>query len=131
LGDVVLDGRLDTAVQIDGRWHIIDYKTDAVSHGTFASYSKKYYDQLALYAIALELCFGIQDDIVGILYFTQCRESISFTFSKQTRDAISQRLEQFPSQIFNREFAAPKPETCQGCPYYFVNPQCPTTVAYY
>ncbi len=131
LGDLILDGRMDTAVNIQGTWHIIDYKTDAVSLDTFEAYSQKYYHQLALYAIALHMCFGIQDDIVGLLYFTQCQQTVSFTFSAHHLNAIIKNLHNIPNHIFKPAFVPPPRETCQACPYYFINPQCPTSVTYY
>jgi len=121
---------LDTAVKIEGRMHIIDYKTDAVSLTTYMAYSQKYYYQLALYAIALELVLGLSEEIVGMLYFTQVQKPVVFSFCKETRKTLIEQLRKLPQHVLKRDFIAPDPAVCQACPYYFVNPDCPKSMAY-
>lgn len=126
--ELVLEGRMDTAVQIDSIWHVIDYKTDAVSAEFVEDYSQKYYYQLGLYALALSLAFNLTEDIQGLLYFTQCQRTVYFTFSKQDRDTLKRDLQKIPNALFSKKFSPPSTEICYACPYYILDPKCPETI---
>lgn len=125
LDQLILEGRLDTAVIIDGVWTIIDYKTDAVTNETYLAYSEKYLYQLGLYAIAIEQCFKVKTPINGMLYFTQCQKTVPFSFTKEDRDQIKIALQSIYDTLFHHRFTPPKKETCLSCPYFKVDPECP------
>lgn len=55
----MLSGYIDGAYQLpDGRWQIVDYKTNQVTAGEVSSEAKKYELQLAVYALAIEAATG-------------------------------------------------------------------------
>ncbi len=64
---IAVHGSIDLAYQINGRWHVIDFKTDRVENGGEKQKAATYLTQLGVYAGAIEAATG-QRPAAGIMF---------------------------------------------------------------
>jgi len=93
---LILDGVIDLLVRDgDGRWRIIDYKSDRVAAGAVASHAERYALQMHIYAAAAARYLGAEqagDGIDATLYFLRCGATHVFAAAELTFAAAEQKV---------------------------------------
>ena len=64
---VPVHGTIDVAYEVEGTWHVLDFKTDDLRGRSVAEASQAYLPQLALYASALERAIG-ESPVPGLMF---------------------------------------------------------------
>ncbi len=117
-GGVLVEGVMDLAIQSpDGRWTVVDYKSNDLKHpGRFEELKDYYQKQLELYALALSRS-GLGDVSHCMLLFLTGPREHEWEF-----DASGCRVEEWTGQIIGRIAArdyTTTPDTkCERCGYW-------------
>jgi ATP-dependent helicase/nuclease subunit A len=87
----ILHGFIDCLYQdAEGRWHVLDYKTNRVAGGDVAAVAARYEMQLLLYALAAEQILS-QPPASAVLHFLRTGQE----FEQPYDDDARQRLVDF------------------------------------
>jgi ATP-dependent helicase/nuclease subunit A len=87
-----LRGFIDLIYQdADGRWHLVDYKTNHVTAADVSAVSERYALQLSVYALAAERVLG-QPPVELVLYFMQPGEEHHITWDDKARHRTIEQL---------------------------------------
>ncbi len=92
-----LQGVIDCLYQDhDGRWHVIDYKTNRVSAESLSTVARKYQMQMSVYALAVEKILR-EPPMELTLHFLRTGGEYSFAWDDAARiwtiDTVNQAIE--------------------------------------
>jgi len=120
-GPATIRGQIDLLYSdADGRWNVVDYKSDNVSADELAEHARRYRRQLLLYCAAVARQFG-RAPAAAVVYFLRPAEMYCFDPTDQaicetTRQAgrlVEQMIASSRSGKFERRGKPP----CPRCPY--------------
>jgi ATP-dependent helicase/nuclease subunit A len=119
----IIDGRIDTIIQTDNSWQVIDYKTDQIEESEIKDHAAIYYNQMGIYLLALKTMFNLDiEQYHAYIYFTWLGISYPLTFTKEALSKLHEKISHLPE---NNERSSITKETCQKCPYFQFNKNCP------
>ena len=67
----LLEGSIDLLLLGPGRTIVLDYKTDRAGPARRRELEDRYWPQLALYALAVQACYGGEGDVEMVLFFVR------------------------------------------------------------
>jgi len=86
--ETIIRGYLDRLYQdTEGRWHVIDFKTNRMSDGRLAELAAKYEMQLLVYALATERILGSAPASLT-LHFLRSGEEFAFAWDDDARRRV-------------------------------------------
>jgi ATP-dependent helicase/nuclease subunit A len=92
-GGRYLQGYIDALYQgDDGKWRIVDYKSNEVSRNAIASEAARYEMQLCVYALAVEHALGVSPAEL-VLYFLRPGEEYVFPWSDTARERVREMVD--------------------------------------
>jgi RecB family exonuclease len=95
----LLKGQIDLVFQsADGRWSILDYKTNRISEKDLEATARRYEFQLALYACVFGELTG-QFPSRGVLYFSAIGRPFTFEYGKGFAGAVRERLDRAHAEL--------------------------------
>ncbi len=115
-GEDFLTGTLDRVYRDkDGVWHVLDYKTDAVSSSALQQKGALYEPQLAFYALLVRKFFSAPEVRTHLL-FTHCvDEPVHFIYMQEHLERFERQLRESIAGIRRNEFPRPM-MPCRDCP---------------
>jgi len=121
---ITLTGQMDLLYQdTDGRWHIVDYKSDNVVAQQVAGHARKYKLQMMLYLVAARRHFG-ENVSDATIYFLKPGMAYKFSATVENLASTTQRLEDLTNHLFScratgrfERIYHSNPEHCRYCPY--------------
>ncbi len=99
LANGIVHGIIDLLIQIDGRWHVVDYKTDRKPDRIgldewMARHRDEHRFQMSVYALAVrQIDPSNREDIPVIVYFADSGAEIRFEFTAGELDRLEQSLD--------------------------------------
>jgi ATP-dependent exoDNAse (exonuclease V) beta subunit len=92
-GGRYLQGYIDAVYQgDDGKWRIVDYKSNEVSQSRIASEARRYEMQLYVYALAIERALGVSPAEL-VLYFLRPGEEYVFPWNDAARKQVQEMVD--------------------------------------
>lgn len=126
LGALTLRGQIDLLYRgSDGRWHIVDYKSDRVGPEGVEAHARRYELQMTAYALAAARWLGGRADVAdATLYFLRAAEGHRFDMGPSARARGSEEIELLAAQLGEArrrsEFPPAAGEYCRNCDYHGV-----------
>ena len=125
-GDFFLKGTFDRLVFSNGKWMIVDYKTDRIKgEEELKAKQESYRGQMTAYAVALNRILGVADFPTALLFTDQALlvreewDSAKLTQAITHLNKAHQEMEE-RSRLKEFHFAADR-AICQTCPYFALN----------
>jgi len=121
-GDATLRGQIDMLIEdTDGRWHVIDYKSDRVSADGLADRAESYRMQMHLYALAAWRHTGTPP-ARATLYFLRGGLLYPFTVAPAELERTRHQAQALAGQLaharrWNHYARANDPAACEVCAY--------------
>ncbi len=110
-------GTVDLWFEEDGEFHVVDYKTDAVSAASAAARAEEYRPQLALYALALERALG-QRPVAARLHFLRADTVVQVALDDQTLNQARSLIAGLRLARQQLRFDLREGGHCPACPFY-------------
>lgn len=117
--NLIMTGRIDLCYETETHWTVVDFKS------SFNHNPEQYQLQLELYALALIRTYNIQKPIHLLLYEAKTGATKTYSFQKEKALQLSNQLNLIPEIIIKQYFKAPARKTCEHCPVFQTNPNCP------
>jgi len=117
IGTLTIDGRFDLLFFEEDTAHVIDFKTGD-------AHSDPYQTQLKTYMLALSSLYP-NYAIKASLFFTQSQTIDTLEWNSTEMDQFKTQLHQLPSDIHQKMFKKPPKSTCDLCPLFQHDSQCP------
>jgi len=116
-GGVLVEGVMDLAIQGgDGRWTVVDYKSNELKHsGRFEELIEYYEKQLELYALALSRS-GLGDVSHCMLLFLSGPREREWEFDANGR-GVEEWAERIIARIAERDYSTTVDRKCERCGY--------------
>ncbi len=98
LDNGTVHGIIDLLIQIDNKWHVVDYKTDRKppsldTENWLMSHREQHRFQMSVYALAVQTIVSNHEDTVPvIIFFADVGQEIRFDFSAEELDALRKTL---------------------------------------
>ncbi|MCD6304253.1 MAG: PD-(D/E)XK nuclease family protein, partial [Planctomycetes bacterium] len=121
-GPALLHGQIDLLYAgADGRWHIVDYKSDRLDDAAAAAeHARRYELQVLTYAMAAASYFG-GPPADARLYFLRPGLSVAIPVNAADLERGRSRLEELARKLIDRrrtgDFEPRAGESCRTCPY--------------
>ena len=116
LGGDFLTGTIDRVYQdANGIWNVLDFKTDTITHGTFASRIEEYAEQLKFYAFLVHRFFSVSHVRATLMFTSMVNRPFVETYSVAALEGLKQEIGLAIIKIKNREFS-PRENPCEHCP---------------
>ena len=117
----ILRGQIDMIFEDDqGRWHVVDYKSDRVNESTVAGHAQSYRLQMLLYALAAWRHTGTPP-AQATLYFLRAGLTHSFDVSPESLEQARQEAQQLAGQLAQsrrtHRYARCSEDHCTVCSY--------------
>ena len=98
----LLKGQMDLVFQdSEGRWVLLDYKTNRLESSSKEALAKEYEFQLALYAFVFRRLYG-EGPERGVLYFSSIGQTHEFVYREEDFARIEARLEEVYARVLKR-----------------------------
>ncbi len=122
LGDDFLSGTMDRVYRgAEGRWHVLDYKTDRVSEERLAGRADEYWPQLEFYALLVHLFFKTAPVVAELLFAALPDRMLAREYSAGELGVARERIAADIAGIKSNLFP-PHHSSCPRCPFA---PCCP------
>ena len=117
LGEDFLTGTLDRVYRdADGRWNVLDYKTDAISKINLKQKIDQYTPQVKFYALLVQKFFSAENVRAKLLFTAVLENPISLEFSRDEMLKFEAELASIIAKIRATKFATDG-LPCSGCPF--------------
>lgn len=105
LGEDYLTGTIDRLYEAgDGRWAVVDYKTDAVTERELRKRAEGYKIQLEIYALLVSLFHGQPEVDATILFLRHTGRPVQFHFGPTELTAIKEKISAIITDIKSGRF---------------------------
>jgi ATP-dependent helicase/nuclease subunit A len=99
----ILKGQMDLVYQDrEGKWVVLDYKTNRIRPGDKAAAASEYEFQIGLYALVFRELTG-EAPAKGVLYFAHIDDTFEFPFTPTRFEDTRVRMERYYRRILERE----------------------------
>jgi ATP-dependent helicase/nuclease subunit A len=123
LGEDFLTGTIDRLYQNDeGRWALLDYKTDAITNAEIGRRAESYKIQVEIYALLISLFFDQPEVDATILFLRHTDKPVHYHFKDAELKLFRERISASLSDIKSGKFFLPS-DKCADCSYA-VNGRC-------
>jgi RecB family exonuclease len=117
LGDDYLSGTMDRVYRgSDGRWHVLDYKTDRVDASTVAGRAEEYWPQLEFYALLVHRFFNCAPVMAELLFAAMPHHVLRREYSSEGLADARQGIAAVIARIKSNTFP-PRLASCAKCPF--------------
>lgn len=117
IGKNFLTGTIDRVYNDkQNRWHILDYKTDAVSSASLEHTVALYEPQLKFYALLVQKFFSATGVDAHLLFTSRVEAPVHFHYDARTLTAFEQELNEVISKIERGDFKR-RGLPCSDCPF--------------
>ncbi len=118
LGAASIRGQIDALYQDrDGRWHVVDYKSDRVGRHELADHAERYRLQLMLYAAAAARHFGAPP-VEARVYFLRPGASHTFPVTDESIDAACSTVAKLTCELISSRRSGQFNRRCDAaCPF--------------
>jgi ATP-dependent exoDNAse (exonuclease V) beta subunit len=125
VGDVVVRGQIDLWFEEDGKFVLVDYKTDAVTAAEAPLRARDYAVQARLYAMALERLTGLAP-AQAWLHFLRPDVTVEVDLTPSLIENPEQVVRDFEEAQSKLEFPLNEGPHCRRCPFF--RDLCPATL---
>jgi ATP-dependent helicase/nuclease subunit A len=127
LGEDYLSGTMDRVYQDrDGRWHVLDYKTDRVEPSKLAERAEEYWPQLEFYALLIHRYFRSEPVVAELIFAAVPQQVLRREFSSAALLDAQSGISSVISRIKANDFP-PRVSSCPHCPFFSACPWNPHT----
>lgn len=117
LGNNSLTGTLDRVYRdSDAIWHVLDYKTDALSSEAISSKREYYEPQIKFYALLVKKYFSAQRVRATLLFTSAVNTPVEFTYNSDDLDKLENELASVIENIRAGKFDTAG-LACNDCPF--------------
>ncbi|OFV84805.1 MAG: hypothetical protein A2W26_12465 [Acidobacteria bacterium RBG_16_64_8] len=113
-GDTIVSGVMDLVCQYPDRWHVVDYKTNALKGRGAEELAKEYTLQGQVYCLAA-LRAGAPAVQMDLLFLERPREPVTLLCDSEDVERLEQRLNDALAGLRAHDFSARWGVTCAGC----------------
>lgn len=114
-GDMLISGVMDLMWREEGVWHVVDYKTNALSGRPVAEMVSRYELQAAVYSLAA-LRAGAQVVLTDLLFLERPEELVSLRFDREDLPRLGNLIDEALGEVREATFLARVGEDCSWCP---------------
>jgi len=114
IGGGVVSGKIDKLYRCDDTWHVLDYKTDRISHDEVEARTAHYRPQLMMYSLAAGKLLGC-DPPDAWLYFTRLALPVRVPLSRDAAAQFERCIADAIDRILAEDYSpsATCPESCE------------------
>ncbi len=119
LGDDFLTGTIDRLYRrtSDGKWAILDYKTDRVTTSTLQERGTSYKTQMAVYALLVSRYFNQENVDAVIIFLHHPEHPVHFSFPVEGVAETEREILDAIAEVKARQFSQ-NPTACPNCGYF-------------